>query len=375
MFDHLEDYLLRAWHQLPHAGTAPRHLSFMGQATGVSKVCFFIFADDEASPRYIAKLPRSPAYNDELMGEIVAIQSLRQVVTDELKATLPGPMHVVSLSGHYVIIEPVLPGQPMDALTMVNGRLDPSSTARQVALAHHWLIEIQQNAPHRRQTIDAATLWDQFVEPLERMKTNSELTQSEEKHAEEVCSELRALEGRDLPLYLYHGDFRPGNILVDGDRIAVLDWQFSRPLAPPLLDWFSFVFRLYSGSVQLPDIDGSLEKYRAAFHEVFFARNWFSELVADYTRAYCKALHVEEAYVPLLFSLFVVNNVNHFHSFLTERARRGYLYLLRGAPSSGQSWKRQVRRQAYVWLLGDIAVSPTCWPMRHIENRRLEDLI
>jgi hypothetical protein len=114
--------------------------------------------------------------------------------------------------------------------------------------------------------------------------------------------------------------------------------------------------------VQLPDIDGSLEKYRAAFHEVFFARNWFSELVADYTRAYCKALHVTDAYIPLLFSLFVVNNVNHFHSFLTQRARRGYLYLLRGAPSSGQSWKQQVRRQAYVWLLGDIAVRPTLWP-------------
>lgn len=371
MLAHLEDYLLQVWGQLPDAGSAPRQLSFLGQATGVSKACFFIFVDGEQLPRYIAKLPRSPAYNDELMREIAAIENLRSIVTDELKSTIPGPMHVVRLCGHNVIIEPVLRGQPMDALTTADGRLNVSSTTRHVALAHRWLIEIQQRAPHRCERLDAAAVWDHYVEPLQVMMKNNDLTASEERHAKELCCELRGLEGRELPLYLYHGDFRPGNILVDGDRIAVLDWQFTRPFAPPLLDWFSFIFRLYSGSMRLPDIDGSLDAYRIAFNEVFVARNWFSELASHYTYEYCKTLGVDEAYLSLLFRLFIVNNVNHFCAFLKERAGRGYLYLLRDAPRPPASWKQQIRRQAYVWLFSELIGNPAPWPDRRREERSL----
>lgn len=372
MLPQIENYLLRAWNQLPEAGPTPGRLSFLGQATGVSKACFFIFADDERSPRYIAKLPRSPAYNEELMQEVSTIQHLRATVSEKLRATIPGPMHIVQLCGHCVVIEPVLPGRPMDAITLAGGALDPATTASQIALAHQWLIKIQQETPHRNGKLDATTIRQFFVEPLKIMQMNNDLTASEAKYTEKLSHDARALEGHQLPLYLYHGDFRPGNILIDRDRIAVLDWQFSRPSAPPLLDWFSFVFRLYSGSMRLPDIDGSLQAYRAVLHEVFFARNWFSELVREYTKTYCKALSVDEAYLSMLFSLFAVNNVNHFHAFLNERAGRGYLYLLRGASTSSQSWRQQVRRQAYVWLLGDIGANPVLWqsPEKRLTERQ-----
>ena len=51
------------------------------------------------------------------------------------------------------------------------------------------------------------------------------------------------LGSRILPFGLLHGDFTPWNILRDGKRVVVLDWEWSQPSAPPLLDLFHFLFQ------------------------------------------------------------------------------------------------------------------------------------
>jgi hypothetical protein len=356
----LQDYLLAQWSHLPGAGPKPRRLSFLGQATGVSKVCFFVFAEDERLPRYIVKTPRSPVDDDGLRQEVSTITGLRESLPETLRSTLPGPIHLTRLAGQLVAIEPVLAGRPLDSLMSPEQPLERTIIETQMALAQQWLIQIQRAAPQRIGALDSAALRQHFIEPLEAARGHAALSAAEERYLDQLIRSAHALEGSStMPLYLYHGDFRPGNILVaDGDRIAVLDWQFSRPFAPPLLDWFSFVFRLYSRAVNLPDIDGNLEAYREAFQHVFFRPNEFSALVVNYTRAYGQALGVDEGHLPLLFGLFVVNNINHFHDFLARRARRGYLYLLRNAPNSHLSYQQQIRRQAYVWLLGDLALRP-----------------
>jgi hypothetical protein len=264
-------------------------------------------------------------------------------------------MHTVRLADHWVVIEPVLAGQPMDSWIRPDRPLDRTTTNAHVALAHDWLVQIQREAPHRRGPLDADLIRRHFLEPLEAVRLRADLKAEEEGYVDQLAQAADSLEGAEIPLYLYHGDFRAGNILVNESHIAVLDWQFSRPLAPPLLDWFSFVFRFYSHAMALPDIDGRLETYRTAFHRVFFSHSWFSALVMDYTRAQCRALGVDEAFLSLLLGMFVVTNINKFHTFLTERAERGYLYLLRGAPTSDRSFREQLRRQAYVWLLGELA--------------------
>lgn len=46
-----------------------------------------------------------------------------------------------------------------------------------------------------------------------------------------------------LPFGFLHGDFTPWNILTDGQKVVVLDWEWSLPSAPPLLDMFHFLFQ------------------------------------------------------------------------------------------------------------------------------------
>lgn len=355
MLPQLHAYMCSHWERLPDAGPPPRHLAFVGQATGVSKACFFVLVDDQSTPRYIVKTPRSPLGNSRLSQEVATIERVRRSVPPHLLVTLPGPMHTVTLDGQLVVIEPILPGRPMDSTTPERQPLDRAAAVQHISLAYAWLVGVQGAADHTKQPLTAHALHEFLLAPLERLRAHTDLTADEARYVDRVEHEARQLQGAALPLYLYHGDFRAGNILIDHGRIAVLDWEFSQSLNLPLLDWFSFVFRLYSRSVGLADIDGSLPTYRAVFDQVFRARTWFSELVTHYTYAYCRALDVDQAYLPLLFDLFVVTNINKFHDFLSERARHGYLYLLRGAPISAASYQQQLRRQAYVWLLGDLA--------------------
>lgn len=51
------------------------------------------------------------------------------------------------------------------------------------------------------------------------------------------------LGSRVLPFGLLHGDFTPWNILSNGQKVVVLDWEWSQPSAPPLLDIFHFLFQ------------------------------------------------------------------------------------------------------------------------------------
>jgi hypothetical protein len=355
MLPQLHAYMLSHWEALPDAGPPPRHLAFVGQATGVSKACFFVLVDDQPTPRYIVKTPRSPLGNARLAQEVATIERVRRSVPPHLLVTLPGPMHTATLDGQLVVIEPILPGRPMDSATPERQPLDRAAAVQQISLAYAWLVGVQREAEHVKQPLSAHALHEFVLAPLERLRAHTDLTADEARYVDRLEQEARALQGVMLPLYLYHGDFRAGNILIDHGRIAVLDWEFSQSLNLPLLDWFSFVFRLYSRSVGLADIDGSLPTYRAVFDEVFRTRTWFSELVTHYTHAYCRALDIDEALLPLLFDLFVVTNINKFHDFLAERARHGYLYLLQDAPIASAPYQQQLRRQAYVWLLGDLA--------------------
>ena len=355
----LENYVIAHWNQLPDPGPVPGRISLLGQATGVSKVCIFIFVDGETSPRYVVKVPRSPAYNEELMHEVTAVQDLREKVSQTLRATLPGPLHVAQVSDHWIVVEPVIPGRPMESLIKSDRPLDRGQIARLMDLAFEWLVSIQLEAMRFREPLDAYQIRQHFLDPMMAARTVSQLSVEEQNYLDRQSFVARELEGHRLPLNLYHGDFAPGNILLDGSRIAVLDWQFSRRFAPPLLDWFRFVFRVYGRAAGLPDIDGSLDEYRSAFDQVFFARNWYSGLVSDYTRTYCRIMGIDLEHISLLFCMFLVSSIVKYQAFLSKRAGRGYLYLLEGIPASDQSFRQRLRRQAYVWLLGELAARPS----------------
>ncbi len=94
-------------------------------------------------------------------------------------------------------------------------------------------------------------------------------------------------EGQFVSNTMAHGDFTPWNMFVDQDKLAVYDWELSRPLAPAFYDVFHFH---YQQGILVDRIDLATIKNRIqeAFQQTALAR--LVEVhgidLADYHRFY-----------------------------------------------------------------------------------------
>jgi len=352
----LREYLLDNWSTLPLDSPSPRDLAFLVQATGVSKLCCFIFPDDARRPRWVAKMSRSPRDNAVLASEYHLVQWLRERGSDFVRATVPGPLFTAHIAGHLVGIEAYLPGRPMDGLLMSAANRNEQVYRDYLDLATDWLLRSQQETPHPHDRLTDQQRSSFFLEPIRQMKATAQLREVEESYLDYLARQILTLAERPLPLVFNHGDLRLGNILLDGQSLQVIDWEFGVPIALPLMDVFSLLARTHASVQGMEEIDGYLEDYWAAFEDVFLQGGAFSGLTLDYVGRACRALDFDPAWVNVLFAMFLVTEANRFYAFLGQRAERGYVYLLRSREGRiSRSHAEQLARQKNVWLLGHLA--------------------
>src|SRR5258708_12767363 len=94
-----------------------------------------------------------------------------------------------------------------------------------------------------------------FIMPIIRLRELARLTTAEQNYLERLVERLPALAEYPLPLRFIHGDFQPGNILLTGSSIQVIDWEFGSLTGLPLMDLFTFVARPYAPCRALEQID------------------------------------------------------------------------------------------------------------------------
>jgi len=74
-----------------------------------------------------------------------------------------------------------------------------------------------------------------------------------------------------------HGDFCPKNLLVAGERLNVVDWEYAFPEAGPTFDLFYFSLKFGFWLFGQDREDGR----RHAFFKTFLERNWLSARVKE----------------------------------------------------------------------------------------------
>jgi hypothetical protein len=357
----LRSYLLDNRDNLLLGGLQPRSVDFLVQATGVSKLCCYVFIDNEPQPRWVAKMMRSRVDNEILAREYGIIRYLRDHGSDFVRATVPGPLFTTYIAEHLVGIESYLRGQPMDGLLRHTGMWMDGDVRDYLDLAIDWLLRSQQETASQYGPLGEDELRAHFIMPIIQLRELARLTTAEQNYLDRLVERLPALAEYPLALRFIHGDFQPGNILLTGSSIHVIDWEFGNLTGLPLMDVFSFVARAYARCRGLEEIDGELEDYIAAFEAVFFEGGSFAELTAEYVMRVCQALKIHPAWLRVLFPLFLVLESIKYHTFLKKRANRGYIYLLRGNHAdSAQSYVDQLDRQKNVLLLAHL--------MRHEER-------
>ena len=72
-----------------------------------------------------------------------------------------------------------------------------------------------------------------------------------------------------------HGDFCPKNLLVDGERLNVVDWEYAFPDAKPTFDLFYFAYKFGFWLFGQGREDGR----RYAFKKAFLEDSWFSSRI------------------------------------------------------------------------------------------------
>lgn len=104
---------------------------------------------------------------------------------------------------------------------------------------------------------------------------------------------------RDTPIGLFHGDYQPGNVLYDGDRLSgIIDWELAG-LGPQLLDvgWLMMVCDRANWNdgwrpVHAPDPAIVRERYEAAMGTRYDTLPWF-QAFAGYRLASIGCLNVK----------------------------------------------------------------------------------
>jgi len=352
MLPQIQEFLLNNWESLPLERPKPQDLSFLVRGTGVGKLCCYVFADDEPYPRWVVKVPRSPKDNSLLASEYDLVHYLRKNGGEHVRATVPEPLLTATIAGHLIGVEPCLRGSSLDGLLV----LAPSRMDELLDLGISWLLRCQQEVGAHPQQLSEGQIEAHFARPIELLSLTAQLTLEERAFLEDVLCRVRQMARVPLPLVFRHGDFRPANILLDGQAIHVLDWEFGVPASLPLMDVFGYLARVHARSVGLEEIDGYLEDYLVAFDEVFIRGGSFAGRTARWVEQAGRALGVEVEWLDILLAMFLVTEANKYHAFLHRRASRGYVYLMRRRGNSlPPSYEEQLARQKNVWLLGHLA--------------------
>jgi hypothetical protein len=353
----LQTALLSAWPQDQLGSPKPNNLDVLVYATGVGKVCCYLFPDGASQPGWVAKMPRSPQDNALLLREYGLLQTLRHRGGAYARATLPRLAWMKVIAGQLVAIEPYIRGSAMDDLLTSGARADEALVRWCLTTAIDWLLRSQLEMHSSAALLTETQIRRYLLLPIDQLVATARLDARELSFLDKLEDRVRQLSADlPLPLVFNHGDFQPANILLHAGAIHIMDWEFGEPFALPLLDVFGLLARVYARTHCLEEIDGHLEDYLAAFDEVFLRSGTFAPLSAEYIARACEALHVDPEWTPVLFALFLVNEANKYHAFLSRRAARGYVYLLRSrdAMTTGPL-AEQLERQKNVWLLGHLA--------------------
>jgi hypothetical protein len=195
------------------------------------KSAFYLFGPDGDQPAAVAKFLRHAGFGERFDN---AERGLRVVAAAPVEVQRAAPRIIGrgELDGHHVLVETAATGTSLEQV--LTGR---SSRAEKLGAAEHvvsWLHAIAMT------TAGSNGVVDEIARLHERVVARSPVT------LDDAISTVSS-----VPSVLAHGDLWETNVLVDGDRVGVLDWDDARACGFPLWDLLHFSLNV------LPLIDGA----------------------------------------------------------------------------------------------------------------------
>lgn len=216
------------------ADCLPDDLTFLkvgGRQDRFAAVPFACFLGANDKPSFYVKFSRNPHDCRAIKNEFTSLSNIHKVIkSDFLRNSVPDMFWLNKVPGF--TIQSALTGR------LMVGEMNDSNVERLGSAALCWLSKFHE------ETQSGHVLYETFIRKTlpkmkKEMRSYSNEAFSRFSKAFDFVSEFDN-ENIKIPVVVIHGDFNPHNILADGEKLKVFDWEDSS-VSVPFLDVFHFM--------------------------------------------------------------------------------------------------------------------------------------
>ena len=268
------------------------------------KLTFFLFEENEKEPFALAKFTPFPRGREEVIGEYKTLQLIRLKMNNEMKNTIPKPIALINFGAHPVLFMKFHPGKPMDS--QINGIFNAWNLDRNLAMVTKWLINFNSCFKYKPKSLSKTEINKFLAEPVYRLiKTDKSMSI---KSFSWYFDKLESMKKNQFYLTPKHADLWPGNIIVNKNKVMVLDWENFGLASLPLFDIFHFMVS-YFITMNFNSSKNEFEK----FYKIFFTSNKYAAYIRKYVEEYCNAFAIDLKHLDLFFIIYLVEFHNLMH--------------------------------------------------------------
>jgi Phosphotransferase enzyme family len=321
-----------------------------------AKATLLLFGPD-GLPLLVAKLARRAEGERALKAEYDALTNLWSARPRAVCAQLPRPIALERVAGRMVLLSTAVRGTPLTVRYYTPGHVrHPKLVTQDFALAGAWLARFQAETCSGAITLGRDAFEERIRPTLLRYRAEVGWSSWESDlagHMSELCAQLS---GVPVPVVGGHGDYAPGNILVDREQVSgVVDWELGRDAVLPFSDLFKFATSYGSyldracppargalaghpGWSQARDRWGSTPGWtnRTGIMYAFFGSGWFPELVRSFLDTHLRRLKVPPDALRLFLLVFLAEQVLALEQPTYRNGYRSVLRLLWAESTAGR---------------------------------------
>ncbi len=264
-----------------------------------NKFVIILFIDHDKSPFIIAKagkLNNKKAIELEFNNTKIAYSNL----ANEDAFIIPEPVLFIATHKIGVYFERVAAGIPINCYLKLLFRVSKKADLYIYALdiCKGLLLQLDRE----RQLLTSRDYEIYFHNPIDHLK-NTALGRKYPARLITLKEQANIIQKERLYSVWMHGDLWGGSILYNGKNIWVIDWEFFTQKGVPLWDFFSFAFHIGETIHSGHNISSDFMNY--------FTHLNISHKIDSLLMYLANSLQVGEKYIPFLFQLYLMHNIQH----------------------------------------------------------------